>query len=201
MRTIDGNFGPVYHSNENGILEYQNIKFDVNTPDEILAQHNLFFFEEGPGPEFPNLPKDIHGPKFKIKEDGTRTVIQYFDYIYHTRDVIVENIIQELYFQKDHFLRNGIEHNGNRFDLRFRNLAYFGVISTLIKNNSFPEDFEWFTKDGKIVKLSETDVLEILKKSASLILEVEKKTINKLKELENIQDLEKLSQFNVSLEE
>ena len=31
---------------------------------------------------FPNLPKDIHGPKFKIKEDGTRTVIQY-DIVVH----------------------------------------------------------------------------------------------------------------------
>ena len=41
----------------------------------------------------------------------------------------------------------------------------------------------------------------LVKKGASLILEVDKKTINKIKELENIQDLEKLSQFNVSLED
>lgn len=193
--------GPIIHSDENGILNFENQIFDENTSDEILIKHNMYKLIETILPDRNEIPYVITRPPiYKIAQDGTMSVFEEIEYKIIDIEDIRREKIQDLYYDKDRLLKEGVEYNGKNFDLRFRNLAHLSIISTLINFKKFPENFKWFTKDGELVSMSESDMLELIQKAAHKILEIEEKAGKVNNKISEIKDLSELFKFEPVIE-
>jgi hypothetical protein len=195
IKVIDGkNLGPVYFSNENGVLDFENQIFDKDTPDEILIKHNLYKLKECLPPE--NVRYFISKPPiYRILQDGSLTVVEEVEYqIFNIEDIKHEKI-QQLYYDKDRLLKDGICFKNKIFDLRFRNLAHLSIISTLISFKKFPNNFKWFTVDGELIDMTENEMLELIELAAEKIIDIETRAAKVLDQINAITDLEELNKF------
>ena len=82
------------------------------------------------------------------------------------------------------------------YDLRFRNLSYLSIMSTLIASGNFPKDFHWFDVSGNRVPLSKDDCLELIGATARFILDLETRAGETLRQMEAITDRDELSRFD-----
>lgn len=186
--------GPIFFSDENGVLNFENQIFDKDTPDEILMKHNLYRLEEKIPPK--DVPYFISKPPiYKIKHDKTMTVMEDMEYGIINIEDIRRGKLQQLYFDKDRLLKEGIEYRGKIFDLRFRNLAHLSIISTLINFKKFPNNFKWFTIDGELINMMENEMLELIELAAEKIIDVETRAAKVLDQINAITDLAELDKF------
>jgi hypothetical protein len=192
-----GRFGGIFLSES---LSYNGHLVDENTHDEILLELGVLRLKEVP-PEFPDLPYVItEGPIYKLAEDGSAEVYENFTYRYETIEEIRQRKLNEWYIGKDRSLREGVTYNGSRYDLRFRNISYLSLLSTLISNDKYPEDFEWFDAEGNITPLSKEDCLGLIKEAIKKIYQLEISAVKKLKKIEGITDIRELLNTNISIE-
>lgn len=195
IRYLDGQFGGVYVGD---IIEIGDYRLDKDTPDEILFEAGVLRLVGEP-PEHPDVPYTIiQGPFFKISEDGSATVTERYTYRYETFEEIKRYKMQEWYFAKDIILKDGLTVGNITYDLRFRNLAYLSIMSTLIASGKFPENFHWFDVSGNRVLLSKDDCLELIEAAALFILDLETRAGETLKALEAITDRDELARFDAT---
>jgi len=194
----NGQFGAVYHDEK---LEFDQITLDESTPDQMLFTVGILRLTTIP-PEFPDIPHYIvQGPIYEFVGDGTATVTERFIYRYTTFEEIRQQKIQEWYVSKDNVLRKGVAYNGAIYDLRFRNISYLSLLSSLIVNDQYPDNFKWFDVDGNVVTLNKNDCLELIKLAAQKIVRMETKATTMLKKLEGITDIHELMRIEIILEE
>lgn len=193
IRYLDGQFGGVYLGD---VIEIGDYRLDENTPDEILFEAGVLRLV-GELPEHPDVPHTIiQGPFFKISEDGSATVTERYTYRYETFEEVKQQKMQEWYLAKDISLKDGLTVGNVTYDLRFRNLSYLSIMSTLIASGKFPDDFHWFDVNGNRVPLSKDDCLELIEASARFILDLETRAGETLKQMEAITDRDELGRFD-----
>lgn len=194
----NGKFGAVYYGDE---IEYGDQILNKDTPDQILFTVGVLRLKEIP-PEFPDLPRYIvQGPIYEFASDGVAEVTERFEYRYETLEEIRDKKINEWYVSKDKLLRNGITYKGARYDLRFRNISYLALLSSLIVNDQYPENFDWFDADGNVVPLSKEDCIGLIKEATQKIVHLETTATKMLKKIEGIADIHELIKADIVLKD
>lgn len=194
----NGQFGAVYHGDE---IEYGDDVINESTPDQTLFTIGILRLKEIP-PEFPDLPRYVvQGPIYEFAGDGVAEVTERFVYRYETLQEIRDRKINEWYLSKDNLLREGVTYKGARYDLRFRNISYLALLASLITNDQYPENFDWFDGDGNVVPLSKEDCLGLIKEATAKIVQLEAAATKMLKKIEGITDVHELIKTEIVLKE
>jgi hypothetical protein len=193
----DGKFWGVWQGD---VLEYAGNIVDANTTDSELFAMGLLRLTELPN-EYANTPGVVlTGPIYELAVDGSANVTIRYDCHIHPFDEIKRRKLQELFFAKDEWLKDGVTYNGHVFDLRFRNIAYLSILATLITSGKYPEDFYWFDQDGNVVPLPADDCLGLIEAAANCIVDVEQRAIAALQELEQYTEVEQLLAHNIIIQ-
>lgn len=192
----NGQFGAVYPGDE---IEYGDMVINESTPDQVLFTIGILRVREIP-PEFPDIPHYIvQGPIYEFANDGVAEVTERFELRYKTLQDIKDEKLNEWYISKDNLLRNGVTYKGARYDLRFRNISYLALLSSLIVNDQYPEDFNWFDAEGNVVPLSKDDCLGLIKEATQKIVHLETTATKMLKKIEGITDIHELIKTEIVL--
>lgn len=193
----DGKFWGVWQGD---VLEYNSHLVQTDTPDSKLFEIGLLRLNEMPN-DYLGIPGVVlTGPIYELATDGSANVNMRYEYHVAPFDEIKRQKLQELFFAKDEWLKDGVTYNGHVFDLRFRNIAYLSILSTLIASGKYPEDFYWFDRNGNVVLLPADDCLGLIEAAAICIVDVEKRASDALRELEQYTEVEQLLAHNMIIQ-
>lgn len=193
----DGKFWGVWQGD---FIEYNGNLVRTDTPDNELFAIGLLKLTEVPN-EYQNLPGvTVTGPVYELATDGSANVTMRYEHHVAPFDEIKRQKLQELFFAKDEWLKDGVTYNGHVFDLRFRNIAYLSILSTLINSGKYPEEFYWFDRDGNVVPLPQEDCLGLIEAAAIGIVDVEKRASDALRELEQYTEVDQLLAHNIIIQ-
>ena len=187
----------VYETGDKGYITHKGFEVTEETPDEVLFSIGLRRLEIEL-PEDPNaLP--TRGPFYRPAEDGTATVTEYHEYMIQDLESLREMKVDLHHTTKHQFMQGGLSYKGHQFDLRIRNICHITMILSLVNNDALPEDFTWYSTDGKLVPMSKKDCMTFIKLVLDKVKEVELKSMQILTKLAAIDNKDELSNFDVKV--
>lgn len=193
----DGKFGGVY---EGDTLNWFGKEIDESTDDATLFDLGVLRLEER-GPEYPDIPHyKVRGPFYELDSNGRATAVEKFEWVYESFDEIKRAKIHQWYMSKDTYMRRGVLYGGRQYDMRFRNISYLALISSMISSGTFPEKFEWFDSSGNLVNLTQDQMEGLIVSAIDMIRSTEMAAQKKLNQLNLITDIKELLDFNPCLE-
>lgn len=173
IKYLNGRFSAVYEGDSCRANGYE---VDLDTPDDKLWEAGILrlYEEEDIEVKDPKLVKHkISGPYYILDTTGKAAAVEKWEWAYDTFEAIQESLLNDLFKSRDFALKDGIEFKGHIFDMRFRNLSYISIISTLINNDRFEDDFTWADKDGKLVEFTKDEFLDFSLEVANKIRKLE----------------------------
>jgi hypothetical protein len=184
----------VYEAGDKGYITHKGVEVTEDTPDDVLFSIGLRRLET----ELSEDPKAqiVSGPFYRPAEDGTATAIQHYKYFVPDLESLRQDKISEHHISKDQVMGKGISYKGNNFDLRFRNMCYITMMLSLINNDSYPEDFTWYTTDGDVVPMPKKECMTLIALVLDKIKGLELKSIEILKKMKAIDNVDDLFKFD-----
>jgi hypothetical protein len=193
IRFKDGQFGPLYIGDE---INYFGTVLNQETPDEVLIDIGVYrliqFSMDTPYTM-------ITGPTYRLDGTGKALVYEEFEVYQHTIEDVKRNKTQELFSNRAAYLQNKFHFNGKTYDLRFRNLSYLAILSTLINNDRYPENFVWTTVDNEAISINKNEALDLIEQTAVFISDLEQKLIIMRQNLDALTDITEIANFDVTI--
>lgn len=197
IKCVGGEMSAVYETGEKGYIPHKGVRVTEDTSDEVLFSIGLRVLKK----ELSKDPKATitRGPFYRPAEDGTATAFEYYQYFSPSLESLRQDKLFLHYGSKDAVMQEGTSYKGYKFDLRFRNICYMTMMLSLINNDTYPEDFSWYTTDGEVVPLSKEECMQFIKLALEKIKVLELESIEVLKKMRSINNVEELSKFDPSI--
>ena len=198
VRYSDGVFSAEYCDAE---IEYCGHKLNGSTRDDLLWELGVFRVKPYDFSQHKHMfyKAKRQQQRFTLCPRGKAEATEAFWIHEFSHGDVMDIHLSEINEQKDALFLHGFTYGNHVFDLRFRHISYMSLLGLRANNNSIPDDFEWFDRDGNLVPMNQETVINFVAKMTDYIKDVELRTHKVIKEMSGIEDLVELANYKVQL--